>query len=474
MVSQTNDVSTEDVASSFQLADRAAHNFVHMRQWEGFEKSLANPWTLDCPEGVVNLSVAENALMHQEVAKFVTDNVAVDSVRHLTYGSGPKGCPRLRRALASFLNANFRPREPVGHDNLLIFSGVTSVIDNLAWSICNEGEGIIIPQPFYTGFAVDLPTKARAVIVPALFQSLEGYQGLDDVFDPGFNKRALERALAHAKERGIKVRAFILTNPHNPLGRCYPVETIQEIASFCGRHNLHLISDEIYANSVFENPQALGAVPFTSVLSLDLADRIDPQLVHVTYGASKDFCANGLRLGALYTRNQGLLGAIPSTSMLAWPPYIIQDVWARMLEDKEYINNFFARNQQRLAEQYAFTTRFLDDHGIPHYRNANAGMFIWVDLRRYLRGLYTEGSNKATTLSIHRLSPQEQHEYQRREAEINRRLTENGVIIALGTNFFTEELGWFRLSFTAAPEALKIGLRRMWKTLQEVEELGWK
>lgn len=52
MESQVEDGSAEMVMSSFQLADRAARNYVHMRQWEGFEKSLANPWTLECPEGV--------------------------------------------------------------------------------------------------------------------------------------------------------------------------------------------------------------------------------------------------------------------------------------------------------------------------------------------------------------------------------------------------------------------------------------
>lgn len=141
---------------------------------------------------------------------------AVDPVRHLTYGSGPKGCPRLRQALASFLNSNFHAREPVRKEDLLILPGVTSVVDTLAWTICNEGEGIIIPQPLYTGFAVDLPTRARAVIVPALFQSLEGYQGFDDVFDPAFNVRALEKALKDAQDKGIKVRAFLLTK-YGPL-----------------------------------------------------------------------------------------------------------------------------------------------------------------------------------------------------------------------------------------------------------------
>ena len=45
-------MSTEDAASAFQLANRAGHNYVHLRQWEFFEKSLVNPWTADCPDGV--------------------------------------------------------------------------------------------------------------------------------------------------------------------------------------------------------------------------------------------------------------------------------------------------------------------------------------------------------------------------------------------------------------------------------------
>jgi aspartate/methionine/tyrosine aminotransferase len=92
-----------------------------------------------------------------------------------------------------------------------VLPGVTSAIDSLAWSLCNEGEGIIVPQPFYMGFALDIPTRARAVIVPASFQTLEDYKGFDDVFDPAMNVKALEEALRGAAQKGIKVRAVLLT-----------------------------------------------------------------------------------------------------------------------------------------------------------------------------------------------------------------------------------------------------------------------
>lgn len=82
-----------------------------------------------------------------------------------------------------------------------------------------------------------------------------------------------------------------------------------ETARFCAANNLHLVSNEIYAKSVFDAKRP-GIPAFSSILSLDLEGIIDPTLVHVVYGASKDFCANGLRLGILQTRNVGLLESV--------------------------------------------------------------------------------------------------------------------------------------------------------------------
>jgi 1-aminocyclopropane-1-carboxylate synthase len=55
----------------------------------------------------------------------------------------------------------------------------------------------------------------------------------------------------------------------------------------CQRYQIHLISDEIYALSVWDNPDFPTAVKFTSVSSIDLSDIIDPELVHVLWGMSK-------------------------------------------------------------------------------------------------------------------------------------------------------------------------------------------
>ncbi len=96
-------------------------------------------------------------------------------------------------------------------------------------------------------------------------------------------------------------------------------------------------------------------------------------------------------------------------------------------------------------------------------------MFIWVDLRKYLAGA---GVNVAS-LAVRHLAAEAKEEYQKREAEMGNRFFANGVGIAMGTNFLTEELGWFRLTFSVTTEALETGLQRMLKVLREIEQTGW-
>jgi len=90
-------------------------------------------------------------------------------------------------------------------------SGATSIVDALAWSVCNEGDGILIPQPFYTGYQIDINQRARGELIPVPFQGVEGYESLDDVFTPDVLQRALERQLLLTRDRGVRVAAVLLT-----------------------------------------------------------------------------------------------------------------------------------------------------------------------------------------------------------------------------------------------------------------------
>ncbi len=78
-----------------------------------------------------------------------------------------------------------------------------------------------------------------------------------------------EEALLQAQKEGVKIKALLLCNPHNPLGKCYAADTLKALMKFCEKYDLYLISDEIYALSVFPT-KGEARTSFTSVLSFDL------------------------------------------------------------------------------------------------------------------------------------------------------------------------------------------------------------
>jgi bifunctional pyridoxal-dependent enzyme with beta-cystathionase and maltose regulon repressor activities len=77
-----------------------------------------------------------------------------------------------------------------------------------------------------------------------------------------------EEAILKAADDGVKIRAMLLCNPHNPVGRCYTIDALKALFALCHKHRIHLISDEIYGLSVFD-VRGSKRTPFTCVLSID-------------------------------------------------------------------------------------------------------------------------------------------------------------------------------------------------------------
>ena len=63
---------------------------------------------------------------------------------------------------------------------------------------------------------------------------------------------------------------MLICNPTNPHGRTHSRQTLLDYCMFAEKHDLHLVSDEIYGLSVYDNPKYTDALPFTSMLSLDV------------------------------------------------------------------------------------------------------------------------------------------------------------------------------------------------------------
>lgn len=211
----------------------------------------------------------------------------------------------------------------------------------------------------------------------------------------------------------------------------------------CNKYRIHLLADEIYAMSVYDIAHP-DAVKFESVLSIETEKYIDPKYLHLLYGMSKDTGASGIRMGVVYTRNSELLRALSAISAFHWSGSANERVAIMMLEDEPWMDNFLRRSRERLAARNILVRRILDDEGIQYRKGANAGFFIWVDLRPFL------------SISSHASS----RERWKAEGELMERLMKNRVYITNGKDMSAEEPGWFRVIYSQDERVIREGLRR--------------
>lgn len=140
----------------------------------------------------------------------------------------------------------------------------------------------MIAVPYWPGLDISLSVHNEAKVVR-----------VDVPLDEFFTVSSVEYYEKALKNSAGPVKAVLICNPHNPLGRCYSRHTLQATLDFCIRHRLHYISDEVYAMSVHSRKSRGDKLPkFVSALSLTGGR----DLVHVMYSLSKDFGCSGIRL----------------------------------------------------------------------------------------------------------------------------------------------------------------------------------
>lgn len=413
-----------------------------------FGTILADPYDPDTnPSGFINIGTAENYIMLSDAAAFANKHINL-SAKNFSYGEGPWGTKHLRRAMAAHMTKYFHPHHPLHEDDLLFANGCTSLMEMLAFSLMDPGDGILLTRPCYTAFALDFGTKAAVQPVFVSFGDVDQFSTAA--------VSCYEAALSQAKEAGINVRALMLCHPHNPLGQCYPRETLEALMRFCQKHSIHLIADEIYALSVYDIPGDEAAVPFESVMSFDTSPYISNDYLHVMYGLSKDTAASGLRLGVIYVRNKELMRAMSAVTQFHWPGAADEKIAIAMLEHREWMAGFLETSRRRLAEGNKLTRSLLGEMGIPFRAAANAGFFIWADLRKFLKdenGAWLEGRADGWEA----------------EKVLSKKLIEEKVFIMDGGSQAAEEPGFYRVIFSHDERTMREGLRRVGKAIGKKE-----
>lgn len=408
---------------------------------------LDNQWhSKDNPDGYVSLGVAENRLMHSELQEYINKNLEVSQFG-FTYGDGTTGSKVLRKSVARFINRHFKPARPIDMSMVTVTNGVSSAIEHCSWAFANQGDAFILGKPYYVAFLPDMSRRTDVDVITVNFGQI------DPLSIEAVGK--YEEEILKAKERGVTVKGLMLCSPHNPLSRCYAKEVLIEYMKLCQKYRIHLVSDEIYALSIWENKEDKTASnDFVSVLSIPLEGIIDSYLVHVLHGMSKDFCANGLRMGWIISPdNVAFNKTLKSITIQSSTSSITDDVVAKILSDDTWTDNYIKVNQQRLSESYSFVVKFLKQHQISYAPGANAGFFLWVDLGKiYLEKHPDRKSEDGSSELTH---------------EIMTALLKHKVYISSGLAFGAETPGLFRIVFSHPTEYLEEGLERLIRAIED-------
>ncbi|QVM11577.1 hypothetical protein D8B26_006224 [Coccidioides posadasii str. Silveira] len=232
----------------------------------------------------IDLTQEENFLLREELAAIHKNVINGKSVpQHCRGVENETKNMDLLEEFARFFNNYFDPFTPVLKSHVVLAAANSHAIDGLLSSICERGDGVIVPAGSELQHLIHSPVHLVEADMSGFF---------------GNSTARLKSILAAAIDQSpCRIRALILTNPHKTLGRCFPQEVLEGCLELCQHRAIHLISDEEYALTEFSCAEVSAPAPFISVLSLNTrALKCDRSRVHTIWSIGKDFGASGFRL----------------------------------------------------------------------------------------------------------------------------------------------------------------------------------
>jgi len=193
------------------------------------------------------------------------------------------GIPELRSAIAKRLltdcNIEYTPEQ------IVVASGAKHSIYIALQVLLNPGDEVILPAPYWvTYFDAIKMAGGVPVVIPATKEA-----------DFKITAEQLSDAVTG------KTKLLILNNPSNPTGMLYDAHELRALANVCLRHDLYIMSDEVYYQFVYDGKE------FTSVAALgrDIQER-----TIIVNGVSKTYAMTGWRIG--YTASGTRLAEVMS------------------------------------------------------------------------------------------------------------------------------------------------------------------
>lgn len=212
-----------------------------------------------------------------------TPEIALEAVKNwdtkvLAY-SHSAGNESYRRGLAEYYKS---VGIDIDYSDILITTGGSEAITFALLSTLNEGDEIIIPEPFYAnynGFAISAGVKVKTIT-----SSIKNDFALPSIEE--FEKIITE-----------KTKGIVLVNPNNPTGYLYSEKEMEQVRLLVKKYDLYLYADEVYREFCYD-----GNTHFSAMNLKEIENN-----VILMDSVSKRYSMCGVRIGALISRNKEVI-----------------------------------------------------------------------------------------------------------------------------------------------------------------------
>ncbi|MFX1792739.1 pyridoxal phosphate-dependent aminotransferase [Riemerella anatipestifer] len=188
-------------------------------------------------------------------------------------------------------------------DNFIVTNGGSEALNFALSTLCDEGDEIIIPEPYYAnynGFSNHI--NAKVVAVPSSIET-------------GFALPSIEE---FEKKITNKTRAILICNPGNPTGYLYTKEELKRLAEIALKHDIVVISDEVYREYVYDGEKQISMLEFPELAENCII--IDSE--------SKRYSMCGVRIGFMVTRSKVIKDAAMKFAQARLSPVLLGQIIA--------------------------------------------------------------------------------------------------------------------------------------------------
>ncbi|CAI4540460.1 ASN_HP2_G0028050.mRNA.1.CDS.1 [Saccharomyces cerevisiae] len=275
------------------------------------------------------------------------------------------------RGRPSLINSLIKLYSPIYNtelkaENVTVTTGANEGILSCLMGLLNAGDEVIVFEPFFDQYIPNIELCGGKVVYVPINPPKELDQRNTRGEEWTIDFEQFEKAITS------KTKAVIINTPHNPIGKVFTREELTTLGNICVKHNVVIISDEVYEHLYFTDS-------FTRIATLS------PEIGQLTLtvgSAGKSFAATGWRIGWVLSLNAELLSyaAKAHTRICFASPSPLQEACANSINDALKIG-YFEKMRQEYINKFKIFTSIFDELGLP-YTAPEGTYFVLVDFSK--------------------------------------------------------------------------------------------